>query len=128
VKALLVSGSDAARARTRGALGPAWEIEVAADGIEALRTVATDDEIILVIADETTVPYGAFGLAHELKVLPYPPGVIVLLHRAQDAWLAKWSGADRWLVQPVDAFELGEAANAIARALDESVEAATQAD
>jgi DNA-binding response OmpR family regulator len=38
--------------------------------------------------------------------LPYPPAVIVLLERPQDTWLAKWSGADRWLQQPIDPFEL----------------------
>jgi DNA-binding response OmpR family regulator len=38
--------------------------------------------------------------------------VIVILERAQDQWLAKWSGADRWLVRPVDPFELAEAVRA----------------
>jgi len=32
--------------------------------------------------------------------------VIVLLERTQDNWLAKWSGTDRWLTQPIDPFEL----------------------
>ena len=33
---------------------------------------------------------------------------IVLLERTQDTWLAKWSGTDRWLTQPIDPFELAQ--------------------
>ena len=80
----------------------------AANGLEALRLAQREHEPDVVIADETTEPYGAFGLARELKTLPRPPKVVVLLERAQDTWLAKWSGADRWLLRPVDPFELAE--------------------
>ena len=102
---LIVSRSERARAWIRRALDPSWEIDEAANGLEALKR-AQDEGYDLVIADETTEPFGAFGLARELKILPYPPAVIVLLERPQDTWLAKWSGADRWLMQPIDPFEL----------------------
>jgi DNA-binding response OmpR family regulator len=102
---LMVSRSERARAWIRRALDPSWEIDEAANGLEALKR-AQDEGYDLVIADETTEPFGAFGLARELKILPYPPAVIVLLERPQDTWLAKWSGADRWLLQPIDPFEL----------------------
>jgi DNA-binding response OmpR family regulator len=102
---LIVSRSERARAWIRRALDPAWEIDEAANGLEALKR-AQDEGYDLVIPDETTEPFGAFGLARELKILPYPPAVIVLLERPQDTWLAKWSGADRWLMQPIDPFEL----------------------
>jgi len=112
VKALIVSGDERARAWVRGALGPAWESSDAADGNEALRAARADTPD-LVVADESTEPFGAFGLARELKILPAPPAVIVLLDRAQDKWLAKWSGADRWLTQPVDPFALADAAREV---------------
>jgi DNA-binding response OmpR family regulator len=104
----------------RAALGTDWSTDEAADGLEALRVVR-DDDVDLVIADESSEPYGAFGLARELKAQSYPPGVIIVLERSQDSWLASWSGADRWLVQPIDAFELRRVADEIVSALDASV-------
>jgi len=109
---LIVSRSERARAWIRRALDPSWEIDEATNGLEALKR-AKDEGYDLVIADETTEPFGAFGLARELKILPYPPAVIVLLERPQDTWLAKWSGADRWLTQPIDPFELVRAAREV---------------
>lgn len=105
---LVVSEDPATADWVRKALGPACSIEHAVDGRAALRRVEEDFD--LVIADETTGSYGAFGLARELKFSPDAPAVIVLLERAQDAWLAKWSGADRWLLRPIDPFELAAVA------------------
>jgi DNA-binding response OmpR family regulator len=34
--------------------------------------------------------------------------IVVLLARRQDAWLARWSGADAWFTKPVDPFELAD--------------------
>lgn len=115
MKVLVVSLSERARAWMRMALGPRWEASEAANGLEALR-MARADTPDLVVADEGTEPFGAFGLARELKMLPSPPAMIVLLERGVDTWLAKWSGADRWLLQPVDAIELARAANELAGA------------
>lgn len=109
MRALLVSNNPGARAWMRGALGSGWEFAEVADGHAALRA-ETEEGFDLVIADETTEPFGAFGLARELKILSEPPAIIVLLQRPNDVWLATWSGADRWLVQPVDPFALAEAA------------------
>lgn len=115
---LIVSSSERARLWVRSALGPAWECDEAAEGLEALRK-AREEGYDLVIADETTEPYGAFGLARELKILDYPPKVVVLLERKQDIWLAKWSGADRWLQQPVDPFVLGQIAKELITELEQ---------
>jgi DNA-binding response OmpR family regulator len=112
VKTLIVSRKPAARAWMRMALGPHFTITEAADGIEALK-LSRSDLFDVVIADELTEPFGAFGLARELKMSDEPPMVVILLDRAQDTWLAKWSGADRWLVQPVDPFELAATAAAL---------------
>ena len=106
---LVVSRSERARAWIRRSLGLDLQIDEATNGLEALKR-ARDEEYDLVIADETTEPFGAFGLARELKILPDPPAVIVLLERTQDTWLAKWSGTDRWLTQPIDPFELRKTA------------------
>lgn len=107
-----MSNSEASRHWVRAALGPDASFREVANGIDALRRAQTGG-FDLVIADETTIPYGAFGLSRELKVLPEPPAVLILLERDQDAWLAKWSGADRWLLRPVGPFELARAARAL---------------
>lgn len=112
MEVLIVSRSERARAWVRGALGPGWTPFEARDGLEAL-AIAREEIPELVVADETTEPFGAFGLARELKLLPDPPAVIVLLDRVQDTWLSKWSGADRWLLQPVDPFALAAAAREV---------------
>ena len=116
---LIVSRSERARAWIRRALEPSYQIDEASNGLEALRR-AREEGYDLVIADETTEPFGAFGLARELKILPYPPAVIVLLERPQDTWLAKWSGADRWLTQPIDPFELARTARELLAELQAS--------
>jgi DNA-binding response OmpR family regulator len=65
----------------------------------------------VVVADEIASRAGAFAVAIDLKGAepPFPGAVIVILERAQDEWLARWSGADAWFVKPVDPFELGDA-------------------
>lgn len=109
MKTLIASEDPRARAWVRGALGVGVQTAEAHDGNEARRIIAKERPD-LVICDETMEPYGAFGLTRDLKGAPDPPAVIVLLERAQDTWLAKWSGADRWLLRPVDPFELAETA------------------
>lgn len=64
----------------------------------------------VVIADEIASRAGAFALAKDLKGAdpPFPGAVVILLDRPQDAWLARWSGADAWFVKPVNPFEIGD--------------------
>lgn len=108
MKVLVVSEDARALDFARSSIGSDATYLLAANGREALRVADTEDPDV-VIADETTEPYGAFGLSRELKMLPDAPRVIVILERAQDTWLAKWSGADTWFVRPVDPFELADA-------------------
>lgn len=108
--ALVVSRSDARRALLARMLGPAWTVHEARDGHEATRTCLEIAEIGVVIADETTEPMGAFALSRELKNMEDAPGIIVLLERAHDTWLAGKSKVDRVLLPPHDPFELAEAA------------------
>ncbi|GAC1415443.1 MAG: response regulator transcription factor [Actinomycetota bacterium] len=108
---LVVSESASRRQWVMGALGGSWSLSEAADGRRALQVVKDgDDDIDLVITDETAEPFGAFGLSRELKQMIDPPKIIVMLERIQDQWLAKWSGADRWLINPIDPFALADAA------------------
>ena len=105
---LVVSEDPRAVDFVRASVGADATYTVASNGLEAVRmSTATRPDVV--VADETTEPFGAFGLSRELKMLSDPPRVIVILDRAQDTWLAKWSGADLWFVRPVDPFELAEA-------------------
>jgi DNA-binding NarL/FixJ family response regulator len=118
VKVLLVSADPetrasmrvTARALRRG-MDPAEPLEIleAADGVRGAR-IAWRERPEVVLADEITSRAGAFALAKELKGAEpaFPGRVIILLDRAQDRWLAEWSGADGWVVKPVDPFRLAE--------------------
>ena len=108
MKILVVSEDRRALDFARASVGSDATYLFASNGNEALQ-VADEEDPDVVVADETTEPFGAFGLSRELKMMPDAARVIVILERAQDIWLAKWSGADRWFVRPVDPFELAEA-------------------
>lgn len=63
-----------------------------------------------IVADEIASRAGAFSLSRDLRgaVDPYDGPIVILLERKHDVWLARWSGADAWFVQPVDPFELAD--------------------
>ena len=81
----------------------------AKDGLQGIR-LAWRELPDVVIADEIASRAGAFALARDLKgaARPFPGVVVILLERPQDAWLAEWSGADAWFVQPVNPFGLAD--------------------
>lgn len=81
----------------------------ASDGVKGIR-MAWRHMPDVVVADEIASRAGAFALAKDLKGAdpPFPGAVVILLERSQDAWLAKWSGADAWFVKPVNPFELAD--------------------
>ena len=109
MKVVVASEDPRVRAWLGLSLGPAWTVVDASNGVQARRVVA-DEHPDLVICDETMETYGAFGLARDLTATKDRPKILILLERAQDDWLAKWSGADRWLVRPVDPFAVATAA------------------
>jgi DNA-binding response OmpR family regulator len=77
-----------------------------------------------VVADEIASRAGAFSLARDLRGAedPYVGPIVILLDRRQDAWLARWSGADVWFVKPADPFELADRlVELVARTRKESV-------
>lgn len=75
----------------------------------ALRQYLSEShEVDLFILDGEAVPEGGLGLAHALKdeLVTCPP-IMVAIGRAQDSWLAKWSGAEAVISHPIDPFTLG---------------------
>jgi len=116
VKVLLVSPQPESRELMRLAVasierrvGGELEFVEAADGEQGLR-IAFRERPDAVVADEFASRMGAFALAKDLRGAeePYPGAIVIVLERRQDAWLAKWSGADAWFVKPVDPFELAD--------------------
>jgi len=116
VKVLLVSPEEGSRqlmalavAGIERRLGVPLEFLEATDGERGLR-VAFRERPDVIVADEIASRAGAFSLARDLRGAPepYPGAIVILLDRRQDAWLARWSGADAWFVKPVDAFELAD--------------------
>lgn len=90
-------------------VGGELRFRAAANGDLGLRAARRDSPDVIV-ADEIASRAGAFALAKSLRddAEAYRGVIIVLLERKQDAWLARWSGADAWFVKPVDPFELAD--------------------
>ncbi|CAL9287970.1 MULTISPECIES: hypothetical protein [unclassified Streptomyces] len=61
------------------------------------------------VLDGEAVPAGGMGVCRQIKdeVFDCPP-VLLLIGRAQDAWLATWSRADAAVTLPVDPAELAD--------------------
>jgi len=116
MEVLLVSPDPASRDLMRLAvasverrLGSAIGFVEAPDGDVGAR-VALRDRPDVVVADEIASRAGAFSLARTVRGDPDPflGTIVIILERRQDAWLARWSGADAWFVKPVDPFELAD--------------------
>jgi DNA-binding response OmpR family regulator len=116
VDVLLVSPDPASRELTALAvrsiqrrIGSQLRFRAAKNGDLGIRA-ALRDRPQIVIADEIASRAGAFALAKALRddPVPFTGVIIILLERKQDAWLARWSGADAWFVRPVDPFELAD--------------------
>lgn len=113
LKVLVYSDDATVRHSVRVALGqrPAADIS-AVDILEC----ATEPAVIravdakrfdLLILDGEAVPAGGMGVARQLRdeIFQCPP-VLLLVGRAQDQWLATWSGADAVVAHPIDPREL----------------------
>jgi DNA-binding response OmpR family regulator len=116
VRALLISPDPALREQLRVAVGSVerrtgerWEFLEAPNGIVGLK-IAWRTMPDVVVADEIASGAGAFAVAKDLRgaAEPFPGAIVLILARRQDTWLAKWSGADAWLVKPVDPFRLAD--------------------
>lgn len=85
---------------------------------EAVRTHVAHDPPDLVVTDCQVGNMGGIAIAMDLKLeesggrLPSVP-VIVLLDRRADVFLARRSGAEGWLVKPLDPIRLRRAARTV---------------
>jgi CheY-like chemotaxis protein len=66
--------------------------------------------IDVVVLDGEATPVGGLGIARQIKDEVYRcPPVLVLVGRAQDAWLATWSRAEAVVSHPLDPIAVAEA-------------------
>jgi DNA-binding response OmpR family regulator len=112
VTVLVYSNSADVRAAVRTAVGrrPApdtgrieW-VECATNA----EVIAQLDEggLDLVIFDGEAQPTGGIGLSRQFKhEIDDCPPIVVLIARAQDAWLASWAMADAVINTPIDPIE-----------------------
>jgi DNA-binding response OmpR family regulator len=123
MKVLLVSPDPHSREVMRIAVGSAerlldepFDYVEARDGVQGLRA-AWREAPDVVVAEESASRMGAFALARDLRgaAEPFLGGIVILLDRAQDAWLAKWSGADAWFTKPIDPFALADTVASLIR-------------
>jgi len=72
--------------------------------------------IDLAILDGESAPSGGMGIARQLKDEIYRcPPLLVLIGRAEDAWLATWSRADAAVAHPIDPILLADVAAELLR-------------
>ncbi len=117
---LVYTGKPAVRDQVRLALGRSPGVGV--DDVTYLMA-DTGDQVVraveegladLLVLDGEAWPTGGLGLCRELKNsdIDCPP-TIVLIARADDRWLGRWSQADVVLAHPVDPWELARTALAL---------------
>lgn len=77
-----------------------------------VRRALDEGGIDVLVLDGEAVPYGGLGLSRQLKSEVYKcPPVLVIIGRAQDAWLASWSLAESVAAHPIQPVQV---ANAVA--------------
>lgn len=109
VRVLLYSDDRTTREQVRLVVGrrvaadlPDIDLVECATPHEAMRLLDAGG-LELAILDGEAVPLGGMGLARQMKdEIPHCPPALVLVARAQDAWLASWSRAEAVLPYPVD--------------------------
>ena len=115
---LIATDADAVFAEVEAALADESTSVVRVRTGQAVAGVVADSTPDLVILDLQIGNMGGIAaclhLRHEAGAerLPDVP-VLMLLDRQADVFLAKRSGADGWIVKPLDAFSLRRAATAI---------------
>lgn len=115
---LIASDVAALRQELRDTLeGPDLVIEEAASGPEVLQRVR-DGGVDVVVADLQIGAMGAMAICLELRHQESygacdPVGVLMLLDRRADVFLARRSTADGFLVKPLDPLKLRRAVRAV---------------
>lgn len=121
-KVLVYSDDRNTRAAITAALGRRPAADLPVISVEEFAThpatIAALDQggYDLVILDGEAAPAGGLGICRQIKEEIYNcPPVMVVIGRAQDAWLAAWSHADAVVSHPIDAFKVAEAAAGLLR-------------
>lgn len=126
---LIYSDDIAVRQSINSALGPRISPDMPPNEIHEFATAdalhaymderASDGQARadLVILDGEAVPEGGMGISRQFKdeVFNCPP-ILLIVARADDAWLARWSRADATLIHPIDPFSFAKSAEALLRA------------
>jgi DNA-binding response OmpR family regulator len=116
VKVLLVSPDPKMReqigvavASAERGLGEPLMFLEARDGLEGIKRARAED-VDVVVTEQTSSRAGGFALAKDLRDgnVRFDGGIVILLDRDIDWWLAQWSGADAWFTKPVDPFALAD--------------------
>lgn len=114
----LYSDDSSVRSAVRSALGKKLNADLPEHSIiefataDALKVyVDSKKKIDLFILDGEATPEGGMGVSKQLKdeVFNCPP-VLLIVARAQDAWLAGWSRADAIVSHPIDPFTIASKA------------------
>jgi CheY-like chemotaxis protein len=122
VTVLVYSDDRTVRAAVRSALGrrPAADLPLI-EYVECATepaTIARVDAggVDLLVLDGEATPAGGMGICRQLKdeIFRCPP-VLLLVARADDAWLATWSRADAVAAFPLDPITVARAAAALLR-------------
>jgi len=93
---------------------PEMEVREAVSGPEVLRRVRDEEDIELVVVDLQMGNMGGMAVCLELRLqesygeIDHVP-VLMLLDRRPDVFLARRSGAEGWLVKPLDPLRLRRA-------------------
>lgn len=118
--ATILVASDAPSVRRTVAsvtAGPGTDVVEASSGPEVVRTVLANPPD-LVVVDLQMGNMGGMAVCLELRLeesyrdLPHVP-VLMLLDRRPDVFLARRSGAEGWLVKPLDPLRLRRATRAL---------------
>jgi DNA-binding response OmpR family regulator len=122
MKVLVYSDDVNTRNEVRLALGrrPAPElprVEILECATEPAVIAAMDaGGVDVAVLDGEAVPAGGMGVCRQLKDEIYRcPPVLVLIGRAQDAWLATWSRADAVVAHPLDPIAVADAVASLMR-------------
>lgn len=121
VRVLVVSEDAKERQRAVSAL----ELQAAAEVVEASsggevrqRLLRERDRFDVLVVDGDLQPRGGYAMLYDLRAQAELVGVgaipsLILYERDQDIWLARWAGANDWLIKPVDPFELAQRVTAL---------------
>ncbi len=106
-RVLVVSDDDAIRSEACFAFPADVEVDLATDARDALPRLRERSASVVVV-DLQTGSAGGFALLRQMRMDPRYESLpaLVLLDRAQDAWLAKQAGANEICVKPVSSDEL----------------------